>query len=75
MKAVVLAAGYGNRMRPLTDRVHKTLLPVAGRTIIDRIVDGLRRVGITDVGVVTGYLREDLEAHLRQNHEQPLPVF
>ena len=68
MKAVILAAGYGNRMRPLTDQVHKTLLQVGGKTIIDRIVEGLHRVGILDIVVVTGYLKEDLEKHLLRSH-------
>ena len=68
MKAVILAAGFGNRMRPLTDSVHKTLLQVGGKTIIDRMMEGLRRVAIQDIVVVTGYLKEDLEEHLLQQH-------
>jgi histidinol-phosphate/aromatic aminotransferase/cobyric acid decarboxylase-like protein/choline kinase len=68
MKAVILAAGYGNRMRPLTDAQHKTLLEVGGRTIIGRILDCLESVGVTRVAVVTGYRAEELEAHLLAHH-------
>jgi histidinol-phosphate/aromatic aminotransferase/cobyric acid decarboxylase-like protein/choline kinase len=70
MKAIVLAAGYGNRMRPLTDTVHKTLLSVAGETIIDRIVSSLDENGVTDIVVVTGYRADELGAHLRTAHPQ-----
>ena len=68
MKAIILAAGYGNRMRPLTDSKHKTLLTVAGKTIIGRILDGLYDNGITDIVVVTGYRREELVDYLSQNY-------
>jgi histidinol-phosphate/aromatic aminotransferase/cobyric acid decarboxylase-like protein/choline kinase len=64
MKAIILAAGYGNRMRPLTDRVHKTLLTVSGQTIIGRIVDGLVDNGIRDLVVVTGYRADELSRYL-----------
>ena len=64
MKALILAAGYGYRMRPLTDGCHKTLLPVAGRPIIQRIVDGLLDNGISQIVVVTGYRQEDLVGFL-----------
>jgi len=64
MKAVILAAGYGNRMRPLTDHCHKTMLTVGGRTIIARILDGLELNGITDIVVVTGYRAEELTGYL-----------
>jgi len=64
MKALILAAGYGNRMRPLTDSTHKTLLRVGGQTLIGRIVDSLRAHDITDIVVVTGHLAEDLEGAL-----------
>jgi histidinol-phosphate/aromatic aminotransferase/cobyric acid decarboxylase-like protein/CTP:molybdopterin cytidylyltransferase MocA len=64
MKALILAAGYGNRMRPLTDSTHKTLLRVGGQTLIGRIVDSLRAHAITDIVVVTGHLADDLESAL-----------
>ena len=65
MKAIILAAGYGNRMRPLTDTCHKTMLTVAGKTIIGRIIDGLIENGISDIVVVTGYRAEELTSYLK----------
>jgi glucose-1-phosphate thymidylyltransferase len=54
VKAIILAAGYATRLRPLTDTWAKELLPVGGRPIIDRIVDGLASVDEIDaVHVVT----------------------
>lgn len=66
MKAIILAAGYGRRMKPLTDNNHKTLLPIAGIPIINRIIDALVECGIRDIVVVTGYLRNKLVTHLNQ---------
>ena len=54
MKAIILAAGYATRLRPLTDTWAKELLPVGGRPIIDWIVDGISSVGDVDaIHVVT----------------------
>jgi len=54
VKALILAAGYATRLRPLTDTWAKELLPVGGRPIIDRIVDGIAEVlGVDEVHVVT----------------------
>ena len=68
MKAIILAAGYGNRMRPLTDNNHKTLLQIAGEPIIDRIMSGFISHDIKDVVVVTGYRQNDLRTHLDQTY-------
>jgi glucose-1-phosphate thymidylyltransferase len=60
MNAIILAAGYATRLRPLTDTWAKELLPVGGRPIIDRIVDGLSAVDeITAVHVVTNARKAD----------------
>jgi len=64
MRAVILAAGYGRRMRPLTDHTHKTLLTVAGKTIIGRIIEGLIENGVHETAVVTGYRADELTGYL-----------
>jgi glucose-1-phosphate thymidylyltransferase len=53
MKALILAAGYATRLRPLTDTVPKQLLPVGGRPMVDWILDKIREAGIADVHLVT----------------------
>ncbi|MFP3904237.1 MAG: glucose-1-phosphate thymidylyltransferase, partial [Armatimonadota bacterium] len=54
MKAVVLCAGEGRRLRPLTFRRPKHLLPVAGKPILHHVLGELREAGITEVGLVVG---------------------
>lgn len=63
-KAMVLAAGYGTRLKPLTDRVPKPLVPVAGRPMIDYALDHLQRYGVAEVIVNVSHLKEQLLAHL-----------
>lgn len=50
MKAVILAAGYGNRMRPLTDHLHKTLLKIGDQTIYGGDRSGGQRPALRRVG-------------------------
>ena len=63
--AVVLAAGKGSRLGPLTATTPKPLLDVAGRPTILHVLDALAGAGITRVTVVTGHLGDHLEASLR----------
>ncbi|MBE3111411.1 MAG: NTP transferase domain-containing protein, partial [Acidobacteria bacterium] len=64
--AIVLAAGQGERMRPLTLRVPKPLVPLAGRPLIDHVLDRLREAGVETAIVNVHYLPDLLEAHLRK---------
>ena len=63
-QAVILAAGFAKRMQPLSDHCHKALLPIGGTTILGRIMDHLRQLGIARVTVVTGYRADDIERFL-----------
>lgn len=58
MKAVILAAGAGTRLGPLTVDAPKCLLPINGRTLLDHELDVLAAVGVTDVTVVAGYMAD-----------------
>jgi NDP-sugar pyrophosphorylase family protein len=62
-KAVVLAAGKGTRMGALTEDLPKPMLPVAGKPLLEHILDRLRQAGITACGIVTGYRGEAIEEH------------
>lgn len=64
MKAIILAAGFGYRMRPLTDNTHKTLLEIGNQTIIERILKSLISNGLKDVVIVTGYRDNELKSYL-----------
>ncbi|HEX4138683.1 MAG TPA: aminotransferase class I/II-fold pyridoxal phosphate-dependent enzyme [Bryobacteraceae bacterium] len=68
MRAVVLAAGVGGRMRPLTDTLHKCLLPIAGATILERIVDGLQSIAVEEILIVTGYLDGQIRDYLSERY-------
>lgn len=59
MKAIILSAGEGSRMRPLTLTKPKTMLPVAGKPIIQYNIESLRNYGITDILLIVSY-KEDM---------------
>lgn len=60
-RTVILAAGEGTRLRPLTDHLPKTLVPLGGEPLLSRQMTVLHRAGITDISIVAGYCAEALE--------------
>lgn len=67
MKAVVLAAGLGTRLRPLTDDKPKALVTVAGRTMLEIVLARLRRFGVNEVIVNTHHYDEMIREYLKAN--------
>jgi N-acetyl-alpha-D-muramate 1-phosphate uridylyltransferase len=63
--AMVLAAGLGTRMRPLTDNCPKPLIAVRGRRLIDRVVGPLKAAGVRRIVVNVHYLAEQIEDYLK----------
>ena len=63
MKAVILAAGKGTRMKELTNEVPKPMLQVRGKPILEHILDGLIAAGIRQFCIITGWRAEVIESH------------
>jgi hypothetical protein len=64
VEAVVMAAGEGRRLRPLTERYAKPVLPIDGRPVVVTLLHELRAAGIDRITVVTGHLAEQVESLL-----------
>jgi MurNAc alpha-1-phosphate uridylyltransferase len=64
IKALILAAGRGERMRPLTDATPKPLLPVRGKPLIEWHVEALARAGVREIVVNTAWLEDEIVAAL-----------
>ena len=63
MKAVILAAGKGTRMRELTAELPKPMLKVLGKPILQHIVEGIMEAGIREFCIITGFKAETIESH------------
>lgn len=73
-RAFVLAAGKGERMRPLTDTRPKPLVAVAGRALIDQVLDRLADAGINDAIVNVHYLADQIENHIRNRTSPAITI-
>lgn len=60
MKAMLFAAGLGTRLKPLTDRIPKALVPIAGRTLLEHTLNKLKKAGVEEVVVNVHHLGEQI---------------
>src|SRR5882762_2091787 len=65
MKAVILAAGQGTRIRPLSEAVPKPMIPIINKPVMEFMVDLLRRHGFDQIMISTSYRAHDIEQYFR----------
>ena len=72
MKVIMPMAGKGTRLLPLTKRVPKPLVNVAGRPVMDYVMDSLKQAGTLDeLIIITGHLKEKVEKYIREHYDIP----
>jgi dTDP-glucose pyrophosphorylase len=69
LRALVMAGGYGSRLRPLTDEVPKPMLPVGDKPLLELIVEQLRDAGIRQVNLATHYKGEVIAEHFKDGQD------
>ncbi len=74
MKALVLTAGVGQRLRPLTANRSKTMLKIAGRPVMQYIIDSLKENGFKDIVVVVGHGRDEIIDHFQHGADSGVRI-
>ena len=74
MKGVIVAAGLGLRLSPLTENCPKPLLPVQGRPLIDHTIEAFARAGFEELGIVLGHNEAMLACYLRESSNHGIAV-
>jgi len=69
LNAVIMAGGFGTRMKPLTNDIPKPMLPLGKRPVMEHIIDNLRESNISDVSVTTHYLAGKIKSHFKDGQE------
>ncbi len=75
MKAIIPLAGKGTRLRPHTHILPKPLVRVAGKPVLDLILDDLRRIGVTETIFVVGHLQDAIRAHVDSRYGDLAPRY
>lgn len=69
LQAVIMAGGFGTRLRPLTDATPKPMLQIGGKPLMQRTIENLQRAGINRIHVTTHYLPEKITGHFGNGHQ------
>jgi len=67
MKAVIMAAGKGTRMLPLTEKTPKVLIEVNGKPFLHFVIENLKKAGFDEFGIIVGHLKEKIAEFVKEN--------
>lgn len=68
IKSVILAAGMARRLQPLTNSTPKCLLQVGGKALLDRTLESIKKAGLKQVVLVTGFEADQIKSHVKKHH-------
>jgi glucose-1-phosphate thymidylyltransferase len=74
MKALVLTAGKGRRLRPLTANRSKSMLMIAGHPVLEYIIESLKKNGITNIVILVGHGREELINYFQMGEDHDVRI-
>ena len=74
MKAIILCAGYGKRLRPYTETYQKTMIPIHGRPLLEYIINGVKSAGFTNLIIVVGYRKEQIIDYFKNGQHMGLSI-
>jgi UDP-N-acetylglucosamine diphosphorylase / glucose-1-phosphate thymidylyltransferase / UDP-N-acetylgalactosamine diphosphorylase / glucosamine-1-phosphate N-acetyltransferase / galactosamine-1-phosphate N-acetyltransferase len=74
MKAVILCAGFGTRMRPYTENIQKAMIPVHGKPLLEYIIEGIKTAGFREFIIVVGYRKEDIINHFKDGEAYGIKI-
>ena len=64
MKALILAAGFGKRLQPITNSIPKSMVEVNGTPLLVNALNNLTAIGIRDIGIVVGHMADYIKGHI-----------
>ena len=74
IKALLLAAGYGTRLRPITDQIPKCLIEIGGITMLERWLKSLEKVACNEAVINTHYLAQEVDIFLEKTRTYPFKI-
>jgi NDP-sugar pyrophosphorylase family protein len=74
LKAIILCAGQGKRLKPYTDEYQKTMIPVHGKPLLEYILDGLVSVGFKSIILVVGYRKEQIIEYFQKGDQWGIKI-
>ncbi|MFW9901027.1 MAG: nucleotidyltransferase family protein [Candidatus Thorarchaeota archaeon] len=74
MKAVILCAGLGKRLRPYTDKFQKSMIPIHGKPLLEYIIRGLMYAGFENLIIIVGYRKEQIIDHFKDGKEYGIKI-
>ncbi|MCK4481416.1 MAG: NTP transferase domain-containing protein, partial [Candidatus Lokiarchaeota archaeon] len=74
MKAIILCAGFGKRLKPYTNEYQKSMIPIHGKPLLEYIINGLIYAGFKNLIIVVGYRKEQIIKYFEDGYKWGIKI-